>query len=151
MVLILSLAIIILDQVSKHLAIKYLKNKKPYVIVENFFQLSYVENRGAAFGILQHKRSLFIIFTIIIILILSLYLFRNYNLLNKFTKLAFALLIGGAIGNLIDRIRFGYVVDFISFRLLNRYDFPVFNVADISIVASTFIIIYLVLFDQIEI
>ncbi|HLS52826.1 MAG TPA: signal peptidase II [Tissierellaceae bacterium] len=151
MVLILSLAIIILDQVSKHLAIKYLKNKKPYVIVENFFQLSYVENRGAAFGILQHKRSLFIIFTIIIILILSLYLFRNYNLLNKFTKLAFALLIGGAIGNLIDRIRFGYVVDFISFRLFNRYDFPVFNVADISIVASTFIIIYLVLFDQIEI
>ncbi len=61
------------------------------------------------------------------------------------------MLIGGAAGNLIDRIRFGYVVDFISFKLINRYDFPVFNIADICIVISTILIVFMVLFDEFEI
>ena len=151
MVLILSFVIVILDQISKFFAIEYLKNNKPYVIIKDFFRLDYVENRGAAFGILQHRRALFIILTLIVILILLLYLIRNYFSLSVYAKIAFALLIGGAIGNLIDRIRFGYVVDFISFRLFNIYNFPVFNIADISIVISTFIIILMVLFDKFDI
>lgn len=148
---ILAIVIIILDQISKFAAIKYLKNQRPYIIIDDFFQFHYVENRGAAFGILQHKRIFFIVITLAIIIFLSFYLIKHYNELNKLSRIAFALLIGGAAGNLIDRIRFAYVVDFISFKLINRYDFPVFNIADIAIVISTFLIIFMVLFDKFEV
>lgn len=151
MVFILTIIIIILDQVSKYAAIKYLKHQRPIVIIENFFQFNYVENRGAAFGILQGKRIFFLIITIAVVLIISFYLFKYYNQMSLLTKIAFAMLIGGAIGNLIDRMRFGYVVDFISVRLINQYDFPVFNIADICVVISTIFIVYLVLFDKLEI
>ncbi|MBC8590444.1 signal peptidase II [Wansuia hejianensis] len=150
MIFLLTIGIIILDQISKLAAIKYLKNKGSYIIIENFFEFSYVENRGAAFGILQQKRMFFIIITITVIVLLSFYLLKYYHELNKYSTIAFAILIGGAIGNFIDRVRLGYVVDFISFKLMNSYNFPVFNIADIAIVISTFIIIILVLTDKIE-
>lgn len=151
MTFILTIMIVILDQLSKLAAIRYLKDKKPYIIIDNFFQLHYVENRGAAFGILQHKRGFFIVITLAILIFVSLYLVKHYDILNKFSKLGIALLIGGATGNFIDRIRFGYVVDFISFKLINRYDFPVFNIADIAIVVSTILIVFLVMFDKFEV
>jgi signal peptidase II len=66
-------------------------------------------------------------------------------------KLALVMLMAGAIGNLIDRIRLGYVIDFISFRFLNRYNFPVFNVADSFVVISTVMIIYMVIFNKYEV
>ena len=151
MVFILTAIIIVLDQVSKYAAIKHLKNQRPIVIIENFFQLIYVENRGAAFGILQGKRVLFLIITIAVILIISFYLIKYYHQLNPLTRISLAMLIGGAVGNFIDRARFGFVVDFISIKLINRYDFPVFNIADICVVISTIFIVYLVLFDKLEI
>ena len=150
-IFILPIVIVILDQISKFAAIKYLKNQKPYIIIDNFFQLHYVENRGAAFGILQHRRTFFIIITLVFIIFLTFYLIKYYHHLSKLSKIAFGMLIGGAAGNLIDRIRFGYVVDFISFKLINRYDFPVFNIADICIVISTILIVFMVLFDEFEI
>lgn len=139
------------DQISKYAAIKHLKGSRPYNIIGDFFQFNYVENKGAAFGILQHKRLFFVIITLVIILILSSYLIKNHHNLSFFTKFSFAMLIGGAAGNLIDRIRFGYVVDFISFRLKSFYSFPVFNLADTFIVISTIIIIFIILFDKVEI
>lgn len=151
LILILTAFIIILDQLTKYGAIKFLKGQKPIVIVKNFIELTYVENRGAAFGILQQKRMLFVVITLLVVVLITFYLVKNYNSLTKVTHIGIALLIGGALGNLIDRIRFGYVVDFISVRLINSYDFPVFNVADISIVLSTILIIYIVLFDKHEI
>lgn len=146
----LTAIIIILDQLTKYAAIRYLKNQRPIVIIKDYFQLNYVENRGAAFGILQGRRLLFLVITISVILIITFYLVKYYNQMNTLTKVSFAMLIGGAIGNLIDRIRLGYVVDFISVSLINRYDFPVFNIADISVVISTIFIVYLVLFDKLE-
>lgn len=140
-----------MDQISKYAAIKYLKDQKPIVIIEDFFQLIYVENRGAAFGILQGKRVLFLIITIAVILVISFYLIKYYNQLTSLTRISLAMLIGGAVGNFIDRARWGYVVDFISVKLINRYDFPVFNLADIFVVVSTIFIVYLVLFDKLEI
>ena len=142
---------ILIDQVSKYGAIKYLKNSQPYKIIGDFFQFNYVENRGAAFGILEHRRIFFIIITIIIILFISTYLVKNYSNLNVITRLSLSMLIGGAAGNLIDRIRFGYVVDFISFRIKGVYSFPVFNLADTFIVISTFLIVILILFDWVEV
>lgn len=150
MVFILTFIIIALDQITKYLAINSLKGAGARVIIPNFFRLVYVENYGAAFGMLQNKKIFFVIITVAVVICLSVFLVRYYNRINLITKLAVATLLGGTIGNFIDRVRFGYVVDFFSFRLFNIYEFPVFNIADIAIVLSTIIIVYLLLFDKYE-
>lgn len=151
MVFFLSIFIIILDQVTKTAAINHLKGGPPYVIIDNLFQLYYVENKGAAFGILQERRTFFIIITLIILVLISLFIIKNYHELNRLSKFALAILLGGAAGNLIDRIRFGYVVDFLSVKLMNGYNFPVFNIADMFIVSGTIILVGLILFDKFEV
>ncbi len=148
MVFFISMLIVVADQLTKMQMINLLKNSRPHVIVPDFFRLVYVENYGAAFGILQNKRWIFIVITLIVILVISLFIVKNYSKLNIFMKLSLCFLLGGAIGNFIDRVRFGYVVDFLSFRLFNIYEFPVFNLADIFIVIGTGIILVLVLFDK---
>lgn len=150
MAFIITAIIIIIDQATKYGAVKHLKHQKPVAIIHDFFQLNYVENRGAAFGILQGRRTLFLVITIVVVLVIAFYLIRYYGQMNSLTKISFAILLGGAIGNLIDRIRLGYVVDFISIKLIDKYDFPVFNIADICVVVSTILIVYLVLFDKLE-
>lgn len=145
---ILSFIIILIDQLTKHFAIINLKGSRPNIVIPDFFKLVYVENYGAAFGILKHKKIFFIVITFIVVVLISLFLFKYYSKLNLFMKIGSGLLLGGAIGNLIDRIRFGYVVDFISFRLFDVYEYPVFNVADMGIVVGTIIILILILFDK---
>ena len=121
------------------------------MIIDGIFEFIYVENRGAAFGILQDRRIIFIIITLIVISFLIIYAYRNYSQLSTFANVTLAMLIGGATGNLIDRIRFGYVVDFIKVDLIRSYNFPVFNIADIFIVVSTILLAYIILFDKHEI
>lgn len=150
MVFILSVIIIVLDQLSKSLAIKYLKFSDSKIIVPDFFRLTYVENYGAAFGVLQNKRWIFIVITLAVIIYISFFMFKNYYKVSTFMRIGVAMFIGGALGNFIDRVRYGYVVDFLSFRLFNRFEFPVFNVADIFIVVSTIILVTLILFDKYE-
>lgn len=142
--------IILLDQATKFAAIKYLKGESPYIIIENFFQLCYVENLGAAFGILQNKKIFFVIITSIVIISIIFFLAKNSQSINQLLKIGLVMLMGGAIGNLIDRIRYGYVVDFISFKLGKGYDFPVFNIADIFIVTGTFLVMVLILLNKYE-
>nr|WP_272879138.1 signal peptidase II [Clostridium sp. Cult2] len=139
-----------MDQVTKFAAVKYLKGKGPYIIIENFFQLCYVENLGAAFGILQNKKIFFVIVTSIVIICIVFFLVKNSHNINQLLKIGLVMLLGGAIGNLIDRIRLGYVVDFISFKLGKGYDFPVFNIADIFIVSGTFLVMSLILLNKYE-
>ncbi|MCF6462712.1 signal peptidase II [Clostridium sp. Cult1] len=146
----LGVLIIVLDQVSKFAAVKYLKGRSPYIIVENFFQLCYVENLGAAFGILQNKKVFFIFVTSIVAISIIFFLAKNSNNISQLLKIGLVMLLGGAIGNLIDRVRFGYVVDFISFKFGKGYDFPVFNVADIFIVSGTILVMALVLLNKYE-
>lgn len=148
MAIVLSFIIIFLDQLSKNYAIKALKGSPARVIIPNWLKFTYVENYGAAFGILKDRKTFFIIITLVVIIIVSFFLFKYYHRINTFTKIAFSLLLAGAVGNLIDRIRFGYVVDFISVRLFNVYDYPVFNIADISIVLGTIIVVILILFEK---
>lgn len=150
MVFIISILIVILDQVTKHLAIQHLKASSPYIILDNFFQFNYVENYGAAFGILEGRKVFFIIMTLAVVVGISYFLIKNYHEVNVFLRIGISFLLGGAVGNFIDRVRFGYVVDFISFRLIGKYDFPVFNIADIAIVIGTGLILILVLFDKYE-
>ena len=106
---------IILDQVTKVWATNTLRDGSEIKIIDEFFRLSYVENRGAAFGMLQNKIWFFVLVTIIMLVILAYIFFVNKNL-NILSKLSLTLIAGGAIGNFIDRVRLGYVVDFLDVR-----------------------------------
>lgn len=143
-VLIFTVLLIAMDQVSKFYVVKFLKDQAPLVIKDNFLNLFYLENRGAAFGILQGKKIIFTIITIIVVFILLKILFKNYKKSSKLLKICISLILGGTIGNFIDRIRLNYVVDFISMRIFG-YDFAVFNLADTFIVLGTIILIIYIL------
>lgn len=135
---------IVLDQFTKYLAVVHLKDKMPFVIWENVFQLEYLENRGAAFGMMQNQRIIFY-FSVVLITIIFFWFYKNVPLEKKFLPLRFCavLIIAGAYGNFIDRIRMNYVVDFFYFKLI---DFPVFNVADIYVTVATILLVLLMFF-----
>ncbi|MBP2073427.1 MAG: signal peptidase [Thermoanaerobacterium sp.] len=133
---------IIIDQLSKYFVVKYLKPIGSFPIINNIFHFTYVENRGAAFGILQNRTLFFIIITVIVgtILIYSIVKIPG----STFYKFTLSMILGGAIGNLIDRVRLGYVVDFIDFKF-----FPaVFNLADSMIVVGAFLLCYVLIFKN---
>lgn len=145
--LVWSAFIIILDQITKYYATRYLKGMDAKSIIGNFFQLSYVENRGAAFGILQDKKFFFIIITVIVVSVLIWTMKKYAYKMNIFFKFSMVMLLGGTIGNFIDRLRQGYVVDFLSFNFGN-YSFPVFNIADICIVLGTILLMGIITLDK---
>lgn len=135
---------IMLDQLTKWLSVKYLEPIYPdsIPIIKNVFQLTYVENDGAAFGMLDNHRMLFMVPSVVMIVALSLYLFLGLAE-NKLYAVSVAMIISGGIGNMIDRIALGYVVDMLDFVLIN---FAVFNVADSFVcVGAGFLILALVL------
>lgn len=138
-VAIFSIILIIIDQFTKYLVVTYIVNENPIVLIDDFLKLYYIENRGAAFGILQGFRFLFAIITIVVLLVLIIFLVKNYNKIPFIYLLSFSLLIGGTIGNFIDRIRLHYVVDFISMKFFG-HDFAIFNFADMFIVIGTILI-----------
>jgi len=140
---------IILDQVTKKWALSILKNGSSIKIIKDFLRFSYVENRGAAFGILQNQIWFFVIITFIMLVFLGYMFFKNKNITNL-SKLSLVLIAGGAIGNFIDRVMRGFVVDFIDVRFGNLYDFPVFNIADSFVVCGTVLLIILMLFNKFE-
>jgi signal peptidase II len=147
---IIGILMLISDQVSKYYAVELLRGREPYVLVDNFLQLNYIENFGAAFGILQNKQLFFIILTTFVIIGILIYIKLNTKL-SKPMIFALVMVVFGALGNLIDRIRLGYVIDFIDVKFGNFYDFPVFNFADSFIVVATIVIMYLVLFEKNEV
>jgi signal peptidase II len=127
---------LILDRLTKLWAIKSLKGQNDFIIIKDFFDFSYVENRGAAFGIFQNKVIILTIITLIVICGMIFYLIKHRNDSMIF-KISLALIIGGAVGNLIDRMYYKYVVDFIMFHYKDIYYFPNFNVADMMVVVGT--------------
>lgn len=135
--------LVLIDQCTKKLAVLHLKDQEPVILVRRVFQLFYLENQGAAFGILQGKRSAFLVITIVILAIIA-YCYLRMPLNRKFLSLHMVLVLiaAGAIGNFIDRFRQGYVVDFLYFNLIH---FPVFNVADIYVTVAAILLIFLVL------
>ena len=120
------LAGIALDQLTKWLAVRFLSPITTQPLIKNVLHLTYVENRGAAFGMLANHRWVFIMISSVTILLLLGALYAGY-LSGKLYKVSVSMIISGGIGNMIDRILLGYVVDFIDFRLIN---FAVFNGAD---------------------
>lgn len=136
--------LIFLDQITKFLAIKYLKDKNSISLVPGVFELKYLENRGAAFGMLENQKFFFIFIAIVILAVITYVLIKTPNQ-NKYIKLHIALVFvaSGAIGNMIDRCRYEYVVDFLYFSIIN---FPIFNVADIYVTLSAIYLIVLIMF-----
>lgn len=132
-------AVIFLDQFTKYLAIEFLEPVGTYPIIENVLHLTYVENTGAAFGMLKDARWIFMIISSVAIVALAVYIALQYKR-EPYICVCLALVVGGGIGNMIDRIAYGFVVDFVDFRLIN---FAVFNGADSFItVGSAMLIIY---------
>ncbi|MET3616445.1 signal peptidase II [Peptoniphilus olsenii] len=138
-VILFSIILILLDQFSKFLVKTYLYGKDPLVVIDGFLRFYYIENRGAAFGILQGARWFLTIITIIVLIFLLIFLIKNYKKLPKIYLFSISLLIGGTIGNFIDRLRLHYVIDFISLKFFD-YNFAVFNLADTFIVVGTILI-----------
>lgn len=138
--LLLSLIIIVIDQAIKFLIAYLIPLNHYFYVIMNFFYLTYVKNFGAAWNILEGNR-VFLIIVAMLSLGMIYYLFLKDKHLSKLDSLSYSLLIGGIIGNLIDRILWGHVVDYLGFNLWG-YHFPIFNLADICIVLSFILIIY---------
>ena len=119
-------AVIGLDQLTKWLAVVYLQGEASFPLWKDVLHFTYVENTGMAFGMLKDHRWVFMVFSTVAIIGLSIYLFR-FRPEGRWMQVSMAMIIGGGIGNMIDRVFLGYVVDFIDFTLIN---FAVFNVAD---------------------
>ncbi len=123
--------LIFLDNLTKFFAVRYLKGKESINLY--LIKLTYVENRGAAFGILQGQKIFFIIITFCVLIAIIYY----YEKVNTLSKLSLIFIFSGTVGNFIGRLFFGYVVDFIE---LSFIDFPVFNLADIFLTIGTIIL-----------
>ena len=130
---------LLLDRLSKVWALSSLKETNGVILIKDFFKLEYLENRGAAFGILQNKLILLALVTLIVISGMIYYIIK-YKPKSKFLRISFALIISGALGNLYDRLFYKYVVDFILLHYKDVYYFPTFNIADMLVVVGTLIL-----------
>jgi signal peptidase II len=126
--------VVVVDQTTKRLAIDRLEGRESVHVVDDVLRLTYVVNRGAAFGLLQDQTAFFVIVGVVVIGVIA----ASYRYLPRSgvrLHLALGLQLGGAVGNLIDRVRQGYVVDFVDFGYRSNW-WPVFNVADSAIVVG---------------
>jgi lipoprotein signal peptidase len=131
------IVLIALDQLTKYIAVTNLQPIHKVVLINGFFNLTYIENRGAAFGALQGARWFFVILAAAVIIAGGIYYARMPKTKKTLLlRISMLLIGGGTIGNVIDRLFRTYVVDFLDFIIFG-YDFPVFNLADIFIVVGT--------------
>ncbi len=137
---------IVIDQITKIIATNHLKPIKTFPIIEDVLHFTYVENRGAAFGMLADSRYVFLITSTVMIIALSVYLIMGMAQ-NYLYSTSVCLIISGGIGNMIDRTMLGYVVDFVDFRLIN---FAVFNMADTFVCVGAGILILALVLDVIK-
>ena len=143
--LIVAIAILIIDQVTKRIIATTMNIGDSYEVIPNFLNITSHRNNGAAWGILSGKMTFFFIITIIILIAL-VYFFIKDAQYNLFMQVAISLLFAGALGNFIDRILTGEVVDFIDTNIFG-YDFPIFNIADSSLTIGVILIIIALLKD----
>ena len=141
--LILSALVVLVDQVTKILAVKYLVGRPPVVVVPGFFDFSLVYNTGAAFGLLNNAEGWQNFFFIGVATLVSLFLVVSLYRMNRSDiqiAMAFALILGGAVGNVVDRIQQGYVVDFIHW-FYQDWHWPTFNIADSAITIGAVLLV----------
>ena len=137
---IIAFIILLLDQSTKHYVLTRMSPSQTIPVFQNYFHITFVKNAGAAFGIFQNQRIFFILITVVVVIIILLAYWKLARDQNIYLTIALGLQLGGALGNFIDRVRFGYVIDFLDFRI-----WPVFNVADMAIVGGVILLIWQIL------
>ena len=143
--LIVGAVLVIIDQIIKYFVSVYLQPVGSVSVIDNLFSLTYVENKGVAFGMFSDMRWVFVALTSALLAIIIFYMFKKRPK-GKFFYICAALIIGGGIGNLIDRIFYGYVIDYLSLSFFP----PVCNFADYCITAGTImLVIYLLFFSDV--
>ncbi len=139
------IVILILDIMTKLVAELQLKLVGTIPLLQDVFHLTYVENRGIAFGLFSGERWLFVVVTVLVLLVLAM-LFTKTTNRSRWLRWGMSLVYGGALGNLLERMAKGYVVDFLDFRLIH---FPVFNLADIAVcVGAVCLMIHFIFYDE---
>ena len=132
----IGILVFVIDQLVKHLVVSTMHLGQSFPVIKGIFHITYVLNPGAAFGMLEHQRWFFIVVALAAVL-LGVFFYRKLQQESILMRSGAGLLLGGAVGNLADRIQSGLVVDFLDFRV-----WPVFNIADIAICAGAGILIY---------
>lgn len=138
LVAIISLILLLIDQASKIIVTKMLASTTSLTIIPGLFYLTYTHNKGAAWSILEGKR-IFLILVALIVIGSIIYYIKKNKITQKSEILSFSLIIGGSLGNLVDRLLRGYVIDFLDFKIFD-YNFPIFNLADTFIVLGVFLL-----------
>ena len=134
--IITAFVVLLLDQITKQTIKILLEPNESISVIKGIFEITYVGNKGAAFGILPGYQKLFIsVSTVVVLMIFILFLFKQFD--DKISNIAFGLIMGGSIGNMIDRIISGSVIDFFDFKI-----WPVFNIADSAVFIGMFFIIW---------
>lgn len=141
--LIITAVFIIADQISKNAVVSSMQLGESRTVIDGVFDLYYIHNDGAAYSILQGKQALLIVFTVILMIGILVYMFAYRKTMSAIESIALALILGGGIGNLIDRIAYGYVIDFLNIHII-----PIFNVADIAITCGCILFAVTVLFSK---
>ena len=149
--LLVALAVILMDRISKWLVAKNIVLHDSVVLVPGFFRLTHVQNPGAAFGLLSEspagwKVGVLILFSLAALVVVSALLWKNSHAVNS-TAIGLALILGGAVGNLWDRLATGRVVDFLDF-FVSGYHWPAFNIADSAIVVGALLLVGEILFSK---
>ena len=143
---IIAIIVVLLDQISKHFVCTNLKPVGSIPVIEGVLNFTYVENTGAAFGMLSDNRIVFMVFSVLIIVVLG-YIVAMYHGQSKLFDVCLGLIVGGGVGNMVDRFYLGYVIDFIDFCAFDFWVW-VFNIADSAVVVGCILAIIFVLFDK---
>lgn len=138
MIIILTIIFVIIDIVSKLVISNLMNVYDSVIVIKNFFNITYVRNTGAAWSLFAGRIWLLIIVSLIIISFIIFYIYKNKPK-NRYEKIGYSLVLGGAIGNFIDRIVYRYVIDFLDFNIFG-YNYPIFNLADTFIVIGVIIL-----------
>ncbi len=141
MIFVIVASVIFLDQLTKFLATKLLQINTPFLLIKNFLYITLVHNRGAAFGMLKNQLFLFVLLSLLTIFFIFYHLKSKKNPI--ILKISLSLILAGTVGNLIDRLRFGFVIDFIDLRF-----WPVFNLADSALTIGALLLSWELLFNK---
>ncbi len=145
---IISILVLAFDQFIKWFITTTMQVGQSFSIIPHFFGISYVQNKGAAWGILEGKTIFLLLVSAVFLILLNRFLIQETKL-SKISILGYGLLIGGILGNFCDRLVHKYVIDYLSFHIF-KYDFPVFNIADMAIVISIILLIWDIVRGEID-
>jgi len=138
----IAFSVVVIDRMTKYFFLNILSHGRSIEVIPGIFRLTLVENTGSAFGLFRDQAHFFIVASTLVMVLILFYAWR-YARKKLFLIVTLGLILGGAIGNLIDRVSFGYVIDFFDFRV-----WPVFNVADSAITAGVTLLAINVLFGK---